>query len=426
MTDKRKIDKKIKNLIKHFGFKKQDLIEIKKMYSGEFFDSNDSAYLRLLQCSKNICNKYNLVLKEEMLQKSKCKNLKLNLFRFLNFYFKKSRILKLIFPIHGFILYAEEGINAIIGLVDLKGYGFINKNITFTPYSLVDIKKSNIFAFNIVIGDDALQNNGKLSKLSKISIDKNCWIGAGTKIYGNIDIGKNCVIGIGAIVKDSIPPYSLAVGRPCKVIRTITDKDKLDFSKKINIDYNDKQFDIIRKFSGKKIPKAFKDVINGVPFNSMNKKLAYLIDITRALCFEYNLDTTSIVRKQEILDTLFVDHGKNLIVGNGIYVDLLGTIKLGDNITIGENVFIGGNIKIGSNVKIGDNSILFSSGHSLISKERIMNWSIKQGFYEYTQYQHIIVESNLIIGKNAIVAPKSIANCDIPENALYVKNKIVN
>lgn len=426
MREKKKLKKKLRNLIKNFGFTKDELTEIKKMYSGEYFDINDYGYQHLLQCSKDICNEYSTLLNEEMLQKNKSPRKKLNIFKFLHFYLKKSKILKLIFPIHGFVLYAEEGLQAVVGLVDLKGYGFINKNLTFTPNSLVIVKKSNIFAFNITIGDNILNTSGTLAKLSKITIESNCWIGAGTKIYGNVTIGNNAVIGCGAMVYDDIPCYSLAVGRPSKVIRKITCNDSLNFDKKIALNLNGKQFDVVSQLSKGKVPKAFVHMVNGIPFNTMDKNLAHLINITRNLCFEYNSSETALARKQEILDILFVEHGKNLNVGSNIYVDMLGTIKIGDNVTIGDNVFIGGNINIGNNCIIENNTILFSSGHSLISKERIMNWSITKGFYEYTQYKTIKVESDIKIEQNAIVAPNSIVNCNVPKNSLYAKNKVIN
>ena len=426
MREKKKLKKKLRNLIKNFGFTKDELTEIKKMYSGEYFDINDYGYQHLLQCSKDICNEYSTLLNEEMLQKNKSPRKKLNIFKFLLFYLKKSKILKLIFPIHGFVLYAEEGLQAVVGLVDLKGYGFINKNLTFTPNSLVIVKKSNIFAFNITIGDNILNTSGTLAKLSKITIESNCWIGAGTKIYGNVTIGNNAVIGCGAMVYDDIPCYSLAVGRPSKVIRKITSKDSLNFDRKITSALNGKQFDIVRQLSKGKVPKAFVHMVNGIPFNTMDKNLAHLINITRNLCFEYNSSETALTRKQEILDILFIEHGKNLNVGINLYVDMLGTIKIGDNVTIGNNVFIGGNINIDNNCIIENNTILFSSGHSLIAKERIMNWSITQGFYEYTQYKTIKVESDIKIEQNAIITPNSIVNCNVPKNSLYAKNKVIN
>ena len=40
-----------------------------------------------------------------------------------------------------------------------------------------------------------------------------------------VTIGSNVVIGAGSIVVKDIPDYSVAVGNPCKVIRSNTDDD---------------------------------------------------------------------------------------------------------------------------------------------------------------------------------------------------------
>ena len=43
-------------------------------------------------------------------------------------------------------------------------------------------------------------------------------IGAGAKILGNIQVGDDVLIGANAVVLDNIPPNSVAVGIPAKII----------------------------------------------------------------------------------------------------------------------------------------------------------------------------------------------------------------
>lgn len=53
-----------------------------------------------------------------------------------------------------------------------------------------------------------------------ISVKKNCWIGAGAKIFDGVTIGEDTVIGAGAVVVRDIPSYSIAAGVPARVART--------------------------------------------------------------------------------------------------------------------------------------------------------------------------------------------------------------
>ena len=61
-----------------------------------------------------------------------------------------------------------------------------------------------------------------------IIIGNNCWLGANVVVCGGVTIGDGCVIGAGSVVTRDIPPNSLAAGNPCRVIRTLTDADRVD------------------------------------------------------------------------------------------------------------------------------------------------------------------------------------------------------
>lgn len=53
-----------------------------------------------------------------------------------------------------------------------------------------------------------------------IRIGNDCWLGAGAKVLAGVEIGEGCVIGAGAVVTQDIPPYSVAVGVPARVIKS--------------------------------------------------------------------------------------------------------------------------------------------------------------------------------------------------------------
>jgi acetyltransferase-like isoleucine patch superfamily enzyme len=52
-----------------------------------------------------------------------------------------------------------------------------------------------------------------------ITVEDDCWIGANAVITAGVTIGKHSVVAGGAVVTKDIPPYSVAVGNPARVIK---------------------------------------------------------------------------------------------------------------------------------------------------------------------------------------------------------------
>lgn len=73
---------------------------------------------------------------------------------------------------------------------------------------------------------DAEQRNKGLEYAYPITIGNNVWIGGHVCVLPGVTIGDNAVIGAGSIVTKDIPANSLAVGNPCKIIRSISESDK--------------------------------------------------------------------------------------------------------------------------------------------------------------------------------------------------------
>jgi acetyltransferase-like isoleucine patch superfamily enzyme len=51
-----------------------------------------------------------------------------------------------------------------------------------------------------------------------ITIEDDCWLGHGVTVIDGVSIGRGSVIGAGSVVNKNIPPYSVAVGVPARVI----------------------------------------------------------------------------------------------------------------------------------------------------------------------------------------------------------------
>ena len=52
-----------------------------------------------------------------------------------------------------------------------------------------------------------------------IIIEDDVWIAANVTVCDGVKIGKGAVIGAGAVVVNDIPPFTVAVGVPAKVIK---------------------------------------------------------------------------------------------------------------------------------------------------------------------------------------------------------------
>ncbi len=64
-----------------------------------------------------------------------------------------------------------------------------------------------------------------------ITIGDNCWLAGNVTVLAGAKIGAGCVIGAGSVVTGEIPPNSLAYGNPCRVVRKITEQDRLIYKK---------------------------------------------------------------------------------------------------------------------------------------------------------------------------------------------------
>lgn len=74
---------------------------------------------------------------------------------------------------------------------------------------------------------DYERRNQGLEYGHSITVGDNVWIGAAVQVLPGVSIGSNVVIGSGSIVVKDIPDNCVAIGNPCRVLREITDADKL-------------------------------------------------------------------------------------------------------------------------------------------------------------------------------------------------------
>ncbi|MFO0754202.1 MAG: hypothetical protein U0411_12875 [Thermodesulfovibrionales bacterium] len=59
------------------------------------------------------------------------------------------------------------------------------------------------------------------TKIGKIAIRENCFIGDSAIILPNVTIGPFSIVGAGSVVTRDIPPYTVAAGNPARVICSV-------------------------------------------------------------------------------------------------------------------------------------------------------------------------------------------------------------
>ena len=73
----------------------------------------------------------------------------------------------------------------------------------------------------------AQQRAQGLERALPITLEDDVWLGGNVVILQGVTIGSGSVIGAGSVVTHDIPPGVVAVGNPCRVLRPITEADRI-------------------------------------------------------------------------------------------------------------------------------------------------------------------------------------------------------
>ncbi len=68
---------------------------------------------------------------------------------------------------------------------------------------------------------DAKVRRSGLESASPIRIGKDVWIGGGVVVLPGVTIGDRSIVGAGSVVVHHVPPDSLVVGNPARIVRTL-------------------------------------------------------------------------------------------------------------------------------------------------------------------------------------------------------------
>ncbi len=115
------------------------------------------------------------------------------------------------------------------------GNAFVNYNAVFLDTSPIHIGNNAFIAPGAVLSCaghsiDKEQRARGISTSAPITLEDDVWLGARVTVIGGVTIGQGSVIGAGSVVTKDIPAGVVAAGTPCRVIREITEKDRLELT----------------------------------------------------------------------------------------------------------------------------------------------------------------------------------------------------
>lgn len=195
--------------------------EKQKMLAGEIYDPSDGELFALRRKAHNLCTDYNALYEDDE---------------------RRADILKELVPNLGEGGYMQGPVFFDYGVFTHTGKNFYcNFNFTVLDVCPVTIGDNVFVGPNVSIltpkhplrwQERNMYKNGRGVVTDReygapITIGDNCWIAGNVTILAGAKIGSGCVIGAGSVVAGTIPDGVLAYGNPCRVVRQITDNDKL-------------------------------------------------------------------------------------------------------------------------------------------------------------------------------------------------------
>ena len=156
---------------------------------------------------------------------------------------KRAALIKEMFAEAGEGCYIEPPFHANWGgkHVRLGNYVYANFNLTLVDDGYIDIGDNVMFAPNVTVITathpvlPALREKGLQFNVD-VKICNNVWIGAGAIIMPGITVGENSVVGAGSVVTKDVPPNTVVVGNPARVLREIGERDRIYYFKDKKID----------------------------------------------------------------------------------------------------------------------------------------------------------------------------------------------
>lgn len=188
------------------------MTELEKALRGESFNNMDEEVMAYQVKVKDLCHRYNALAPSDEQRRQVLWEL-----------------LGGEFP-HVFI---EPGFRCVFGRnIHFKGLAMVNFNCTFLDMMSVTIGANAMIGpgCTFVTASHAIDPTERMMGLfdnKPITVGDNVWLGANVTVLPGVSIGDGAVVGAGSVVTKDIPAGVIAVGSPCKVLRPISERDKL-------------------------------------------------------------------------------------------------------------------------------------------------------------------------------------------------------
>ncbi len=190
------------------------MTEKEKMLNGDFYNSRDPELIGMYHKARKLLKAYNNLDSELAAE--------------------RERILGELFGFKGNGVWIEAPFFCDYGEnISIGNNTFVNTNCMFLDNNRITIGENGLIAPYVQIytaghplkASERIIKNGNeshyLTSAKPVEIGNNAWIGGNSVIFPGVVIGDNVTIGAGSIVTKDIPDNVLAVGNPCKVVRTL-------------------------------------------------------------------------------------------------------------------------------------------------------------------------------------------------------------
>lgn len=118
-------------------------------------------------------------------------------------------------PAHPIELYCAAGATLTLG-----EKCFLNQGAHIACCERVEIGPGALVADEAFLLDGDFHGvGGGPARSAPILVERGAWIGARAIVLKGVTIGAEAVVGAGAVVAHAVPPRSLAVGNPARVVR---------------------------------------------------------------------------------------------------------------------------------------------------------------------------------------------------------------